>query len=47
MVLNIDRGPKIKIKDINFVGNDIFKQKKLKSKLKNTKSKNPIRFWKD
>ena len=46
MVVNIDRGPKIKIKDINFVGNDIFKQKKLKSKLKNTKSKNPIRFWK-
>ena len=46
MVVNIDRGPKIKIKDINFVGNDIFKQNKLKSKLKNTKSKNPIRFWK-
>ena len=46
MVVNIDRGSKIKIKDINFVGNDIFKQNKLKSKLKNTKSKNLIRFWK-
>ena len=46
MVVNIDRGSKIKIKNINFVGNDIFKQNKLKSKLKNTKSKNLIRFWK-
>ena len=46
MVVNVDRGPRIKIRDINFEGNEIFKQNKLKSKLKNTKSKNPIRFWK-
>ncbi len=46
MVVNVDRGPRIKIRDINFKGNQIFKQAKLKSKLKNTKSKNPIRFWK-
>ena len=46
MVVNVDRGPRIKIRDVNFEGNEIFKQAKLKSKLKNTKSKNPIRFWK-
>ena len=46
MVVNVDRGPRIKIRDVNFKGNQIFKQAKLKSKLKNTKSKNPIRFWK-
>ena len=46
MVVNVDRGPRIKIRDINFEGNEIFKQTKLKSKLKNTKSKNLIRFWK-
>ncbi len=46
MVVNVDRGPRIKIRDVNFEGNKIFKQAKLKSKLKNTKSKNPMRFWK-
>ena len=46
MVINVDRGPRIKIRDINFEGNEIFKQNKLKSKLKNTKSKNLVRFWK-
>ena len=46
MVVNVDRGPRIKIRDINFEGNEIFKQNKLKSKLKNTKSKNLARFWK-
>ncbi|MFL2601131.1 MAG: outer membrane protein assembly factor [Flavobacteriaceae bacterium] len=46
MVVNVDRGSRIKIRDINFEGNEIFKQTKLKSKLKNTKSKNPIRVWK-
>ncbi|PWH11617.1 outer membrane protein assembly factor BamA [Bacteroidetes bacterium SCGC AAA795-G10] len=46
MVVNVDRGPRIKIRDVNFKGNEIFKQAKLKSKLKNTKSRNLIRFWK-
>ena len=46
MVVNVDRGSRIKIRDVNFEGNEIFKQTKLKSKLKNTKSKNPIRVWK-
>ena len=34
-------------KDINFEGNEIFKQAKLKSKLKNTKSKNQFVFGRD
>ncbi len=46
MVVNIDRGPRVKIEEINFVGNEIFKDKKLRSKLKKTKHKSSIRFWK-
>ena len=46
MVVNVDRGKRIKIKEINFNGNEVFSKKKLKSKLKKTKSKFPLRFWK-
>ena len=46
MVVNIDKGSRIKIKEIDFDGNEVFKEFKLRSKLKNTKIKNPIRFWK-
>lgn len=46
MVVNIDKGQRIKIKKIDFNGNEVFKESKLRSKLKNTKIKNPIRFWK-
>ena len=46
MVVNVDRGKRIKIKEINFNGNKIFSNKKLKSKLKKTKSKFLLRFWK-
>ena len=46
MVVNVDRGKRIKIKEINFNGNEVFSNKKLKSKLKKTKSKFPLRFWK-
>ena len=46
MVVNIDRGKRIKIKEINFNGNEVFSNKKLKSKLKKTKSKFLLRFWK-
>jgi len=44
--INIEKGERIKIKNINFVGNDIYSGAKLRSKLKNTKKKNPLRFWK-
>jgi outer membrane protein insertion porin family len=46
MVVNVDRGPRVKIDNINFEGNDIFKSSKLRSKLKNTKHKTSKRFWK-
>jgi outer membrane protein insertion porin family len=46
MVVNVDKGPRIKIKDINFEGNEIFKDKTLRSKFKKTKHKTSIRFWK-
>ena len=46
MVVNIDKGPRIKIKTISFDGNEIYSINTLKRKLKNTKQKRSIRFWK-
>jgi outer membrane protein insertion porin family len=46
MVVNIDKGPRVKIDRINFEGNEIFKSFKLLSKLKKTKPKKSYRFWK-
>jgi len=46
MLVNIDKGEKIKIKNITFEGNDAFSQKKLRKALKNTKKKMIGRFWK-
>ena len=46
IVVNVDKGSRIKIKDIEFVGNEVYKGNKLRSQLKNTKVKNPVRFWK-
>src|SRR5690554_360515 len=40
MVVNIDKGKKVKVKKINFSGNDIIKDSKLKKAMKNTKQKN-------
>ena len=44
--INIDKGERIKIRDINFNGNEIFGNAKLRSKLKKTKKRFPLRFWK-
>jgi outer membrane protein insertion porin family len=46
MVINIDKGEKIKIKQIAFQGNKEFSNKKLKKSMKNTKVVNPIRVFK-
>jgi len=46
MVLTLDRGEKVKIAKINFEGNTILSDKKLKKAMKNTKQKNPIRILK-
>lgn len=46
MVVNIDQGEKIKVKEIVFDGNDALTDKKLRKAMKNTKQKNPIRIFK-
>ncbi len=46
MVLNIDKGEKVKVKDITFRGNDVLDSKKLRSSMKNTKKINRLRIWK-
>ena len=46
MLVNVDLGERVKIKDIDFEGNKIFSDKKLRSQLKKTKKSFPLRFWK-
>ncbi|HLT54231.1 MAG TPA: POTRA domain-containing protein, partial [Flavobacteriaceae bacterium] len=46
MVVLIDRGDKVKVKDIDFSGNEILSDKKLRKAMKHTKKKNPIRIFK-
>ena len=46
LLINIDKGERVKIRDINFSGNDKFREKTLTSKLKNVKQKKFYRFWK-
>ena len=46
MLIHVDLGDKVKIDKINFVGNELFKSKKLKKQMKNTKTKLLGRFWK-
>ncbi|MDF1516676.1 MAG: outer membrane protein assembly factor BamA [Lutibacter sp.] len=46
MLVYINKGEKIKIKDINFEGNDAFSDKRLKKAMKKTKQKMFGRFWK-
>ena len=46
MVISVDLGERVKINSINFSGNELFKSKKLKKQMKNTKSKLLGRFWK-
>ena len=46
MLVHVDKGNKIKIKDIYFDGNDKVKDKTLAKAMKNTKKKKFGRFWK-
>ncbi len=46
MVVNIDRGQKLKIRKINFDGNEKFTDAKLRRAMKNTKQVNPLRIFK-
>lgn len=46
MSVHIDKGTRIKIKDILFIGNKAFSNKKLRKSMENTKQKFFGRFWK-
>ncbi|MEC4047810.1 POTRA domain-containing protein [Flavobacterium sp. SUN046] len=46
MLINIDKGDKIKIHKITFQGNEMLSNKKLKKAMKNTKAINRIRIFK-
>ena len=46
MLVSIDKGDKIKISKIDFVGNDKISDKALRKAMKDTKQKNPIRILK-
>src|SRR5690606_30570661 len=46
MRIGIDRGKKIKIRKINFEGNELFSDARLRATMKNTKRRNFFRFWK-
>lgn len=46
MVINVDKGEKVKIKNIAFNGNDVLSDKKLRKSMKNTKKINRLRILK-
>ena len=46
MVVNIDRGERVKVEDIIFEGNEQFSDRRLRRAMKNTKQENFLRFWK-
>ena len=46
LLVSLDRGDRVKVRSVTFEGNEIFKRKKLRKKLKNTKLEIPGRFWK-
>ena len=39
MVINIDKGKKVKVKDLEFIGDSVLAESKLKRAMKNTKQK--------
>ncbi|WP_375323615.1 outer membrane protein assembly factor [Flagellimonas sp. GZD32] len=46
MVVNVKKGDKVKVRQINFIGNEKLSDKRLKKSLKNTKKRKLFRFWK-
>lgn len=46
MVVNIDKGDRVKVKSIEFEGNSLITDANLKKTFKNTKQKSPIRIFK-
>ncbi len=46
MLVSVDRGDRVKVRSISFKGNEVYKSKKLRKKIKNTRLEFPGRFWK-
>ena len=46
MLVSVDRGDRVKVRSISFEGNEVYKPKKLRKKLKNTRLEFLGRFWK-
>ena len=46
MLVNVELSDRVKIEDIEFIGNEQISDAKLRKQMKNTKQKNLIRFWK-
>ena len=46
MLVNVNLSDRVKIEDIEFIGNEQLSDGKLRKAMKNTKRKNLIRFWK-
>ena len=46
MVIKVDKGERVKVSSIDIVGNEELSDKKVRAAMKNTKRKNPVRFWK-
>ena len=46
MLISVDRGDRVKVRSITFKGNEVYKSKKLRKKIKNKRLEFPGRFWK-
>jgi outer membrane protein insertion porin family len=46
MLISVDRGDRVKVRSITFKGNEVYKSKKLRKKIKNTRLEFLGRFWK-
>jgi outer membrane protein insertion porin family len=46
LVVNVDKGERVKIENIEIIGNNAFSDAKIKRALKGTKEQNFFRFWK-
>ena len=46
MLISLDKGDRVKVRSFSFSGNEVFSDKKLRKKFKNTKKELPGRFWK-
>lgn len=46
MLVSVDRGDRVKVRSISFEGNEVYKPKRLRKQIKNTRLEFPGRFWK-